>query len=162
MTFIIHSRKHGDHEVLIDDADAESVLKYKWQISKHLRKKVIYARRSITVNGSRRQITLHKQLTGFKLTDHINENGLDCRRENLSDATVSQNNLNRGTRRDNTSGYKGVSWDRKLSKWRSRITADRKKISVGYFPSPELAAIAYNQAAIKYHGEFAKLNEVRI
>ena len=46
-------------------------------------------------------------------------------------------------------------------KWNARIGIDKKKISLGYFDTPEQAALAYNEAAQKYHGDYAKLNEVK-
>ncbi len=94
----------------------------------------------------------------FADSDHINRNGLDNRRCNLRPATGSQNGWNTGKRKDNTSGYKGVYWDRK--KWRARIKVNGKPIHLGLFDDIKDAARAYNEAALKYHKEFAVLNKV--
>jgi hypothetical protein len=91
--------------------------------------------------------------------DHINRNGLDCRKENLRIATNSQNNMNRGMFKNNTSGYRGV--HRKGNMWRAMIYVSGKQIRLGTFKNIKDAASAYNAAAIQYHGEFASLNDVQ-
>jgi len=162
MTFEIVSKRHGKFKVIVDDADWEEVKKYKWHIGKQPKRKAVYARRNMYINGKKVpvEIALHTQLTGFKITDHINGNGLDCRRENMREATINQNRLNVGIRKDCVSGYKGVSWDKKANKWVVRIQKDNKNKTVGRFSSKKDAALAYNKAALIYHGEFARLNEV--
>src|SRR5258708_16286059 len=58
-----------------------------------------------------RKISLHRQLTGYPATDHVNRDGLDNRRCNLRPATGSQNAANKGRQSNNTSGFKGVNWN---------------------------------------------------
>jgi hypothetical protein len=95
-----------------------------------------------------------------KSPDHIDGNGLNnvyapCKPiNNLRPATKSQNSANTGKRSDNTSGKKGVS--RSGLKWRAAISYLGRTIHLGYFNTPELAHEAYRQAALKYHGEFAR------
>lgn len=93
--------------------------------------------------------------------DHINGDKSDNRKSNLRICTNSENLRNRGSQSNNTSGYKGVSWSKELKKWRTQICINKKHIHVGLFKDKIEAAKAYNEAAIKYHGEFAKLNEIR-
>jgi hypothetical protein len=62
--------------------------------------------------------------------------------------------------RNNTSGYKGVSWNKRKGKWRATITVNRKPLFLGYFGTPEEAAGAYDQAAIRHFGEYAVTNEM--
>ena len=92
------------------------------------------------------------------VVDHINSDSLDNRRSNLRVCTVSQNNMNSAIGRNNKSGYKGVSWDKTNKKWRAGIKAKGKSVSLGSFNSKKDAARAYNEAAKKAYGEFAKLN----
>lgn len=92
--------------------------------------------------------------------DHINRNKLDNRLCNLREASRSQNGANKTTPITNSSGYKGVTWHAKDKKWNARIKKDKKGKHLGGFNTPEEAAIAYNNAAIKLFGEFACLNEV--
>jgi len=95
-----------------------------------------------------------------KNPDHIDGNGLNNVYapgeliNNLRPATKSQNSANVGQRSDNTSGKKGVS--RRGPKWRAAISYLGQTIHLGYFTTPELAHEAYCQAALKYHGEFAR------
>jgi hypothetical protein len=93
----------------------------------------------------------------FKYADHINGNKLDNRRDNLRPATVFQNQHNR-KKQTNVSGYKGVIWNKKLRRWQVMIQVKNKRIHLGLFDKKLDAAKAYNDAAKKYHKEFAKLN----
>jgi hypothetical protein len=90
--------------------------------------------------------------------DHINHNGLDNRRINLRIATARQNKQNTKIQKSNTSGYKGVTKDR--TKWRAMIRISGKRVHLGMFDDKRDAAIAYNRAAIKYHGDFACINDI--
>jgi hypothetical protein len=114
--------------------------------------------RYINSNG----IRLHRYIMnviGRIDVDHINGNKLDNRRSNLRLATRGQNNVNSNCPRHNTSGAKGVSWDRSRSKWFSKITCNGKQIPLGRYDDFNKAVEAYNNAAIKYFGEFARINE---
>lgn len=93
------------------------------------------------------------------LVDHIDRDGLNNRRDNLRYATHSQNMANRATMASNTSGYKGVTWRAQRNKWIAKIMLDGHSKYLGHFDNPTDAAIAYNLAAIRYHGEFAYLNK---
>lgn len=93
-------------------------------------------------------------------TDHINGNKLDNRRENLRSVTTGQNQRNSPSRRG-TSAYKGVSWNKANKKWIASITIKRKQIHLGAFTSETEAALCYNIAAEKFHGSFARLNQVQ-
>ena len=79
--------------------------------------------------------------------DHINGNGLDNRFDNLRLATHFDNGKNRKKDKDNTSGFKGVSWYKHHKVWRARITVNKKSIFLGYFHTPEEASAAYQSAA---------------
>jgi hypothetical protein len=87
--------------------------------------------------------------------DHINRDSTDNRFNNLREATYAENNRNRSIGKDNTSGYKGVSWHKGRKKWRAEIRVDNKSIHLGYFDDIKDAGTAYIQAANIYHKEFA-------
>ena len=91
-----------------------------------------------------------------EVVDHINGDVTDNRRCNLRICTSQQNSCNRDKSITNTSGYKGVSSE--YGKWKASIQVNRKIFNLGRFATKEQAALAYNEAAIKYHGEFARLN----
>lgn len=109
-------------------------------------------------------IYYHREITGFEHgieVDHINRNPLDNRRENLRPATRKQNIRNTSVRSDNISGYKGVSWVSARGEWLARIVHDGGIISRGPFKCRHEAAKVYNELAMKYHGEFAFINEIK-
>lgn len=88
--------------------------------------------------------------------DHINGIKNDNRPENLREATRAQNGMNVGMSPGNTSGYKGVSWDKNLNKWRAEIYVLGKRIHLGRHNDIDLAGLIYEEAARIYHGEFRR------
>ena len=88
--------------------------------------------------------------------DHIDGNPANNRIENLRPATSSQNNLNRGKHKRNTSGYKGVTWVATCGKYSSRIAIDQKRFFLGYFDDPKEAHEAYCEAAKQHQPEYVR------
>lgn len=98
---------------------------------------------------------LGRELVKGEFVDHVNQNRLDCRRENLRLATKAENMQNRGKTKVNTSGYKGVSLRKDTGKYSAQIKVHGKFISLGCYLTLEEAHQAYCDAALKYHGNFA-------
>lgn len=139
--------------VLLDSADFGKVVRFKWQIVQ-APSGVKYAK-----CGRRR---MHREILGCKigdgiLIDHENGDGLDNRRLNLRVASKMQNHRNTPKQRGSTSRFKGVSFHRGAQKWRAEIKASAR-IYLGTFAAEEDAARAYDDAARKYFGEFARVN----
>ncbi len=88
--------------------------------------------------------------------DHINMTRLDNRLVNLREATNSDNSCNRPMKAGNRAGLKGVSFHKRMGRWRARITKNGEHILLGHFDSPEEAAEAYAKAVSQYHGDFAR------
>jgi hypothetical protein len=117
-----------------------------------------------TVGDRRRQKFLHRVILGLSdpavLVDHINGNGLDNRKSNLRVCNNQQNQANCRKQANTSSRYKGVRWHKGQAKWNAYIKVDGEMKYLGTFIEESKAAMAYNEAAVKYFGEFAKLNEV--
>jgi len=94
------------------------------------------------------------------VADHINGKGYDNRKANLRLATRSQNSMNKPfiKTKPSSSKYRGVSWSKSQKKWHVQIGLKGKHIFVGYFDNEIDAAKAYDNAARKYHKDFAVLN----
>jgi len=108
-----------------------------------------------------KNIRLHRLVIGAKdgqYVDHINENKADNRKENLRIATYSQNLACRGPYKNNTSGYKGVSWDKRRKVWMVLLGYQGKRIYVGSFNDKNKAAQMYNIKAKEIFGDFAYQN----
>ena len=115
-----------------------------------------YVRRGRRVGDKMITVLMHRELIdcpdGMQI-DHINGNKSDNRKANLRLCTPRQNMTNQKRRRNNTSGYKGVS---EIRPGRFQVSIDNKVI--GWFRDAIEAAKAYDNAAVKLHGEFAVLN----
>ena len=144
---------------LVDKEDYDELSKYKWSALRH--RNLYYAGRGHRdpETGKKSVIFMHRQILNTPkgmFTDHISGDGLDNRRSNLRICTHAENNRNVGKPRTNTSGYKGVVWNR--GKWVAQIWAEGKLKNLGRFESKELAYEAYCQASKKYRGEFSRLD----
>lgn len=141
----------------VDTEDYERIASYHWH-----KDGAGYARTNLwNKNMKPRMHRLVLEGVSTKLhIDHINGDRLDNRKSNLRICTCSQNVMNRGPQANNSSGFKGVIFDKSRNKWRAEICVDKKRIYLGRYETAEKAAEAYNFAAIKYHGEYAFINDL--
>jgi hypothetical protein len=151
--------------------DYERVKQHKWHAGFDRRKdgsiKNVYAIRTIYDEaGKKHRCCLHRVVMNVIdpdiQIDHNDHDGLNCCQDNLRVATGTQNNGNRRVSRNNTSGFKGVTHERRSGK-RKRFAAQFKPKDAShrlyaYFYTAEEAAHAYDVAALNYFGRFACTN----
>lgn len=143
----------------IDDEDWDKVKDYKWYAVHQ--GQTYYAIRSTLQGGRSKKLRMHRVIMGITdpaiEVDHEDCNGLNNQRYNLRIATRRQNCTNQRKRFGATSLFKGVHWSKSKQQWRAVIYTPGYK-SIGYYNEELIAAKAYDQAAIRYFGVFAKLN----
>ncbi len=176
----IHNTTTSNHRkyiALVDDDDFIKVSQHKWNVA-HAGTN-IYAGTTIINNKKKSSIRMHRFIMGCsigdgRIIDHKDGNGLNNQKSNLRECNLAQNGANRRPKRNGTSKYLGVSlhktkktYFRKSTQtmevshstqWQSAIRLSGKSLYLGSFNNEEEAALSYNEAAKKYHGEFARLN----
>jgi len=146
---------------LVDDEDYEYLNQFNWQLHEG------YARRNCLIAGKITPIYMHREILKLEkgskfIADHVNRNKLDNRQKNLRICTRRQNVGNAKIWSTNTSGHRGVikNSNKKRNIWTATICPNNKKVFLGNFDKIEDAALAYNDAAFKLFGKFAKLNTI--
>lgn len=142
----------------IDDKHADQAV-YTWYA--HKKRNAFYAERTVLApDGKRVTVRLHRVIAErmgiVGPPDHIDRNGLNNRESNLRPDPNGRNNANREGW--GSSGYKGVYWYEKTSKWVAKIRVDGGLRHLGCYTDPVEAAKAYDRAALEAFGEFAVLN----
>jgi hypothetical protein len=143
MTFKISARDRK----LVENAD--------WRVVKNHNKV------SVRKYGSYSQIYLGRLIAGARPGDAVmykNGDASDLRRRNLRICSYNQCTKAKNKPVNNTSGFKGVCRDK--GKWRAGIRVNDELIHLGRYADPVAAAEAYNRAAKKYFGEFARPNAI--
>jgi hypothetical protein len=144
-----------DYVAKVDDADYDMLNAYKWWSVRHRHGGLATVYAWTRKKGKR--MSMHGMLVPH--ADHRNNDGLDNQRDNLRMATQSQNRMNtRKTISHTSSQYKGVCWHKRAKKWMASIKIDRTPRYLGLFVEEHHAAEAYDEAAKKLFGSFAKLN----
>lgn len=148
---IILYDQHGNERKekgIIDLEDVEKIKEYKWCYSHGY------------IGCDRLGIRIHRFILDCNkndVVDHINGNTLDNRKQNLRICSQQQNTMNNSNiRSNNTSGYKGVTWDKSKNKWTAQITVNYKNIHLGRYDKIEDAIKARQKAEIKYFGEYRR------
>lgn len=148
--------------VLVDDEDFYLLEQYIWWVTKD-----DYVNcNQVNLYKKFKTKRLHRIILGLIdeniIVDHKDCNPLNNQKINLRICNRSQNGMNRNKQINNlTSQYKGVSFRIERNKFRAYITLNKKTFNLGHFINEHDAAKAYNEAALKYHGEFARLNIIK-
>lgn len=160
----------------VDDDDFDYLNQFKWY-AQNCGNGRFYAARHLKKDEGLKVVLMHRVIMGLKhgdkrCIDHINLNELCNIKSNLRICNKSENGANSKKIQNKTSIYKGVfvykqtrfnkTENRMTTKeyWCASLRINYKRIHIGYFKTEKDAALAYNEAAIKYHGEFANLNQI--
>src|SRR3990167_6584732 len=141
---------------LVDDKDHNWLNQWKWYTK--FTKWTYYVVRDQHILGSgkneiKKRIRMHRLIMDCprnKVIDHKDHNGLNNQRSNLRIVTSSQNNMNNRLRSDNTSKFKGVTWDKEKKKWLAQLCINKKNINLGRFQEINQAIMARREAEFKY------------
>ena len=136
---------------VIDQDDYLCVKEQKWHLSQ---------KGYVLTNGIPRHLThviMGPIPIGLEI-DHINHDTLDNRKTNLRIVNHYQNMANQQLRKSNTSGFKGVTWEKSSQKWVAQLRHKNKCLKLGRYRSKEEAALSYNRKAVEIWGEYASLN----
>jgi hypothetical protein len=140
--------------VLIDDEDFHWLSKFNWHVTADG-----YVSTELASNKRNTGIRIHQLLLGGKspLVDHKDGNTLNNQKENLRPCGQMENGQNRRVQK-HSSRFKGVSWI--INIWVASIRVNKNKMHLGRFDSEVDAAIAYDSAAERYFGKFARTNKM--
>lgn len=149
---------------IVDDDDYDRLSKYKWSALEN--NKTVYAvhRFKNELSGKYKMVGMHRFIIGISENyriDHIDRNGLNNCKNNLRKCSDADNQHNKTIYKNNTTGYRGISFFPKANKnkpFTAHICLNRKLVHIGYFKTDIEAAKAYDKKAIELFGEFASLN----
>lgn len=172
-TIHISHKKYGVHQCYFDDDKEELINQFKWRLHRS-KSENLYARTNLRLSidsperrDGKRQTTIcmHQLITVYPVSarrlelDHRDRNGLNNTGDNLRLCTRMQNLSNQASPSIvKSSQYKGVFWYKTTRKWKATIGVNNRLILLGKFDNELDAAKAYDDAARKYHGEFARVN----
>ena len=142
---------------LVDDEWYPYLSQFSWQARQDRTTGRWYAARQV----NRKFIYMHREILNAPAglyVDHINGQGTDNRQKNLRLATSMQNAWNRDRNKNNTTGYKGVTFEKGRNKFRAQITVHGKSINLGRYDKPIDAALVYDQAVRQFHGQYGCTN----
>lgn len=144
----------------VDDSDFNKFGHLTWRAEWAPGTKSFYAVRSLPrdADGNNKNERMHRMILGLTdsriKADHINHDTLDNQRHNLRPCTQAQNGANRKNQANNTSGFRGVYWNKRSNKWQAQLRFKGKRMSLGYYHTLADAADAYAAGNKKYFGEF--------
>lgn len=150
--YIVGITSNGE-KFYFDVEDLPKVENYCWRLSPYG-----YVITSAHKSEQYKIIYLHRLIMSCSddcEVDHINHDKVDNRKLNLRTCTRCENSWNRGTLEANTSGHRGVYFDKQIQKWFARITVNTNVITLGYYNRFEDAVTARLSAEAKYFKEFA-------
>lgn len=149
---IYNNKKEKICETIVDNDIYYDLSKYKWSLD---------GNGYVQGKFNNKMISLSRYIMNCNdnnVVDHINHNKLDNRKSNLRIITRKQNAMNRSSKKNSSSKYIGVCFEKESNKWLSYINIDKKQIKLGRFTNEIEAAKIRDKATIKYFGEYGNLN----
>lgn len=149
----------------VEKEDYELICNIKWHLIKTKKANAVYAYHKF----GKKNISMHRfiyehhfgPIPSGMIIDHKDGDGLNNVKSNLRVCTYSENCANVGKKRKNpTSKYKGVFFEKSCNRWRAKIKKQHKDIHIGVYKTEIEAASAYNSVAKEIYGEFAFLNSI--
>ena len=140
-------------EAIIDIKDYERCKQYKWCVGP---RGYVWGNQ---IGNLSHFIFGRKPNIGFEM-DHVDGDKFNNRRKNIQEITHQQNIFKAGERKNNTSGFQGVSWNKTKKKWTVQIQVNGKQIYLGEFSlkDKKKAALLYKEEAKKRFGKFIPVN----
>lgn len=137
-------------ECIIDKEDYDKLKNIRWRLDGG----------GYAINNSNKKETLYihriiNNTPSNMFCDHIDKNKLNCKKENLRTVTHQLNCINVGKKSNNTSGVKGINWNKRNQKWRSRITLNNTEINLGEYTNYLDAVKSRANAELIYFGEYS-------
>lgn len=149
---VIGKCSNSDDEFYVDLDDFDKIKNISWSLHINCNG---FKRLMGTMPGTYNPVLMHVYL-GYSNYDHIDRNELNNCKTNLRPATAAENARNHSLRKDNTSGFTGVSWDTEYNRWVAYISENGKNKKLGRFLNKIDAIKARLQAEVQYYGlEFA-------
>lgn len=158
--------RNKDYKFLFDKEDFEILDKYCWNVIQH---GYLTANEHGNPKHKRPPIRQHRYILATHglldfddsnaHVDHINGNPFDNRKQNLRVVTRQENMLNQKLRVDNSTGHKGVSYNKRTGKYIASITRGHKTKHLGSYNTAEEAGAAYDKASIELFGEFTRAKD---
>lgn len=144
---------------IVDDCVPIEITSKKWYADKGNKEKTkFYAASYIRSEGKKVKVYLRRIICKAEkgqYVDHINGNTLDNRKENLRICSYSENQMNRKIVSNNSSGHRGISYEKRTGLWTARVKFKGKSKWLGRFQSKDDAISVYRESARKLFGEFA-------
>ena len=142
---------------IVDLPDKHHVEGYNWQARKDDDRWYAVRVMRHDDDGKQHMVYMHRSILDAPAgvtVDHKDGDGLNNRRVNIRLATHQENMFNQRTPKDNTSGYKGVCWNKASRKWQAQISVGGRTVYLGLFETAEQASSVYETEATRRRGVF--------